>query len=150
MPYIRLLITGTSGTPQFTELVLFQRTQLPYRPNRPYNPNLTAQRATQSRTDAGETTAYVSSRCARHVSADCGGTGSAKITEGETGWSDTRHGTRSFVWVEYPNSNPSTSTYLVAMDGDDPTLEFDEIDTANKRSLRIDAVEQAPHFEALE
>lgn len=150
VPFIRLKIDGTSGTPQFTELVLFKRTQLPYRPNRPYDDTLTAQRSSQSRTDAGETTAFVSSRGARHVSAECVIDTAAKITEVKTWWTDTRHGTRSFVWVEYPNSAPNTTTYLVAMDSDNPSLEFEETGTANYRELQIDAIEQAPNHQALE
>ena len=148
VPYARLLITGTSGTPQLTELALFKRTQLPWRPNRPYNPTLTHQVSNQTRTDAGETTAYVSSRAARHVQATLAVNGSAKITEVNTWWTDTRHGTRPFVWVEYPNSAPSTTTYLVAIEGE-PKLDFDEIGP-NFRELMIDAVEQAPNQQALE
>lgn len=147
--YVRLYIQSSpAATPQFTELALFKRTQLQWRPNRPYDETLTAQRSNQTRTDAGETTAYVSSRGARRVLATVPVTSAAKITEVKTWWTDTRHGTRSFVWVEYPSSAPSTTTYLVSIDGD-PELEFNETGP-NFRELMIDAVEQGPHFQALE
>lgn len=146
--YIRLRVNGTSGAPEIGELALFNRTQLPWRPDRPYNKNATAQQATIRRSDSGVVTSYTRSRGAKKLSATLTVNGSSKIEEVHSWWDDTRQGTRPFVWLEEPYSN-AQDLCLMSFAEDDPELQFDEIGP-NIRELVLDAVEQGPDFERLE
>jgi hypothetical protein len=150
VPYVRLKFEMDDlYQPEIGEFVLFKRTQLQWKPNRPYNSKLTVQSAQQQRADSGVVTTYARSRGARSLEAELTVSGSSKITEVETWWDDTRQGTRQFVWVENPNSEPISSVHLMSFGDDDPQLDFDE-SGPNFRQLRLSAVEQGPDFLRLE
>ena len=69
VPYIRLKIeTSDLYVPEFGELVLFKRTQLQWKPNRPYNAHATAQQSQQERADSRRTRAAAVPACCRPTS----------------------------------------------------------------------------------
>ena len=146
--YARLKITGTSGTPEIGELILGQRCQMQYKPNRPYNPNLTAADSEGFRSKSGIKTTYIQNRGARRLIAGLTVSGSTKIDDVETWWSNTRQGTQPFVWIEDPNTSPA-SFHLMSFEDDSPQLDFNEIGP-NHRELNIQAIEQGPDYLELE
>ena len=147
VPYARIVITGTSGTPEIGELILGERLQMQYKPNRPYNPDQVSAESEQFRTKSGIVTTYIHNRGARSVNASLVVSGTTKIADVNAFWTNTRHGTLPFLWVENPNSTPASYNLMTFEDGYE--LEFLEVGP-NHRELGISAIEQGPDFLALQ
>jgi len=149
VPYVRLKITGTSGAPEVGELILGKRCQLQNKPDRPYDNAKLYQNAGYFVADSGVRQDYAWSRGARQLVATIPVTGATKIAEVRDWFDDTQQGTRRFVWVEDPNTSPATSLYLMSMEGENKSLDFDGVGP-NYNELRLSAVEQGPDFLKLE
>jgi hypothetical protein len=139
--YARLKFAGCDAKPQFGELVLGRRLQMHAKPDVSYDSYSLHGNKEISATQGGVIHSSVFSKGQRHLSAawrDDSTTRQALVAA----WiAATSYKTRPFVWIENPNSAPSSWHYMVP---DDADFDYPLEENPSIRTFTIDATEQGP------
>jgi hypothetical protein len=143
--YMALRLSYLAPTvPEVTEFWAGHRRQLIYQPDLAWNGAHLVTDVSQDRSRSGSTSRRLRSR-AKAVRSATLTTGSAdESAVVRDFWDDCEHGSRSFVWIETPNSDPQARIMAPAGDSSD----FDQaLEGSLLRRVTLGMRELAPHLE---
>jgi len=140
-PYVRINITGTSGTPKIGEVWLGRRRHLPYKFNVASQEKRTRSEVIRFESMSGLVTTYTKSsgKALRSGAIEMDIRPATNETDVTTWWSECGYGSKPFLWIENPSTAPSDCHVMIC----DPELDFD-LTGPSSRMLQLDMVESAP------
>jgi len=140
-PYVRVNITGTSGTPKIGELWIGRRRHLPYKFNVSAQEKRTSSEVVRFESRSGLTTTYTRSKGRALRSGAIEMDGATHISDVTTWWSECDYGAKPFLWIENPGTTPSDCHVMTC----EPELDFD-LTGPSSRMLQLDMKESAPYL----
>lgn len=147
VPYFRLKMTKVSSfTPAIGEIILGRRRQLKHAPNMPWDDKNLSSEVRRTTSVSGVVTQYVFHKGRRELEANFNPHEVTYKDQFETWFkSDAAFGTRPFIWIDEPSTSPEAYHLMVL----EPEFQFPGVGP-HERNYKIKAVEQGPHFLALE
>ena len=140
-PYIRVNITGTSGTPRIGELWLGRRRHLPYKFNIAAQEKRTRSEVVRFESRSGLVTSYTKSKGKALRSGAVEMDDSTNISDVTSWWEECDYGAKPFLWIENPATSPSNCHVMTC----DTELDFD-LTGPSSRALQLDMRESAPYL----
>jgi hypothetical protein len=142
VPWIRIQITCSSGTPYIGEIVFGRRRQQPYNPDDPWDSLDQSGNVGDHVTVSGTITRQVFARGQRLMSAKFHHDTAALQSDIDNWWDNIEGAEQPFCYIDEPNSNPND---FWLMDLNDAILSY-PYTSANVRELIVEATERGPHF----
>jgi len=146
--YARLKFAKATGfIPSFGELILSQRTQLPYKSDLPYDPNNLRTRKEIFESDSGVMSSYTFWKKRKIMQLILNQDLAAYISDIETLWEDYLDGGRyPYLFIENPATSPTEAYW---MEEQDPELSGPYSGPV-RREFRFLSIERGPHFYKIE
>lgn len=142
--YLRVIMTGTSHTPEIGELILGRRRQLKHNPIVPWDDGHLRSKVATFESSSGVRTQYVHHRGRRVINARNSLTDSTLISELQTmlGGAESQWGTLPIMWVDQPTTDPNSAYWMYL---ENPELAM-PLQGPTERMLNLQLVEQGPDF----
>ena len=137
--FVRLKITGTSGTPQVGEFWLGRRRHLPYKLDAPLDDKRQRSEYIDHETRTGIVARYVTARARAVRSGTTLIDAAADISTVDSWWSECDQGSKPFLFTEQPSTSPA-DTQLMIHPGE---LDF-KLTTPTGRDLGLQMREVGP------
>jgi len=140
VPYIRLQITCSSGTPEIGLIVLGRRRQQQFSPDMPWDPTNEVTDSDDHTSKSGVISRVSRAKARRDIDALFRHDTTAEQTTIKDWWSDIEGGVQPFFYVDEPNANPNNFWMMFLVD---PRLSY-PFNLHATRDVRIEAIEQGP------
>lgn len=141
--YWRIKIDGTSGQPRVGEIILGLQRQLNQKPNEPYDPSQTVSQVDYFDPGSGVVTQYSRYRGRRKLDAEIVTTSSTEDAIVNGWYTSCNQGTRPFLWIENPTTDPKNAPYLIL---NEPGLFRPYDNGPSLRTWNLNAIEQGTSF----
>lgn len=147
VPYFFLRFTDASTfTPEVGEVWLLRRRQMEHFPRLPFDPNMYNADYIARQSKSGAISTYVNHDARQDLSARFSADSDAEKTEFNSFIADCGYGSKPFIWVEKPNSEPEKFRIIQRMPGGIPYPLVGPFE----RQITIEGQELGPQFQALE
>lgn len=145
VPYLRVKIDGTSGTPQIGEILLIRRRQLKHNPRVRWDEHHQRSDRTVFRSKSGASQVVTRYTGQFVLEADFNPATTESKGVITDWWADIGRGEKPFVWMENPSTAPSDFYLMVP-----PAENQFPLVGPFERTWALRAEEQGPHFLSLE
>jgi len=146
VPYFFLFLFGTSWTPEIGEIWLIRRRQMEHFPRLPFDPNMYAADYVARQTKSGAISTYVNHEGRQDLSASFSADSTSEKDEFNSFIIDSGYGSKPFVWIEKPASEPEKFRIIQKMPGAFPYPLVGPFE----RQITIQGQEVGPQFQGNE